>query len=109
MDQKTRKAGCGSCTAIVLCCFKPCELFTLELSKEHLHFPVVEWISLSNRTAQGDFYSSTSWKAVKIEKRKKEMDVSDSQGDIVRPVAKKKPQSETPYGLHLGVISSSKP
>ena len=88
----------------MVCCLKPGELFTLDLSKEHLHFPLVEGISLSNRTAQEDFYSSTSWKAVKIEK----MDVSDSQGDIVRPAAKN-PQSETPCGLHLGFGGSSKP
>ena len=64
MDQKTRKAGCSLCTAIVVCCFNLAELFTLDLSKEHLRFPLVEQISLSNRTAQEDFYSSTSWKAV---------------------------------------------
>ena len=68
MDQKTRKAGCTLWTAIVVCCLKPGELFTLDLSKEHLHFPLVEGISLSNRTEQEDFYSSTSWKAVKIER-----------------------------------------
>ena len=68
MAQKTRKAGCGLCTAIVVCCLNTGELFTLDLSKEHLHFPLVEGISLSNKTGQEDFYLSTSWKAVKIKK-----------------------------------------
>ena len=50
MDQKTRKAECGLCTAIAVCGFKLGELFTLDLSKEHLHFPLVEG------TVQEDFY-----------------------------------------------------
>ena len=37
------------------------------------------------------------------------MDVSDSQGDIVRPAAKNTHQPETPGGLHLGFAASSKP